>query len=191
MRRQNGRTTRIRSHKRRDPHGQAHPAPPLHGRCRRDRRTGGQLERRAQPGADAEDWIASLDSAEAERAYAIRRLGGDGEFIGVIGINHTEAPVARGLGYWFGEPYWGQGYATEAARALIADLFGADTDLREIRSECHTNNAASLQVMRKCGFEVTGETRSHSLARASDVRCYTLRLERAGWTGAAAAGNRV
>jgi RimJ/RimL family protein N-acetyltransferase len=60
------------------------------------------------------------------------------------------------LGYWLGQPYWGQGYMTEAAQAFIRYLFdsaAADT----IYSGAFAGNSASLRVQEKLGFERIGE----------------------------------
>ena len=54
---------------------------------------------------------------------------GDNKIIGSIGYFEprvSEYPVLDSsyeIGYWIGEPYWGQGYGPEAARALISYLF--------------------------------------------------------------------
>ena len=51
--------------------------------------------------------------------------------VGMVGIGPSPRTAAPHLGYWLGAPYWGQGYATEAARALI-DAFFAYTAAAEI-----------------------------------------------------------
>ena len=57
---------------------------------------------------------------------AIAPRGKPQGLIGMIGIE--PGPDGRPhLGYWLGTPYWGKGYATEAARALI-DAWFAYTD---------------------------------------------------------------
>ena len=61
------------------------------------------------------------------------------------------------LGYWLGQPYWGDGYMTEAARGFVARIFAAragDT----IYSGAFADNAASLRVQEKLGFARDGET---------------------------------
>ena len=55
------------------------------------------------------------------------------------------------LGYWIGEPYWGMGYCTEAARELIQFSF-QKMGLKKIMSEHLTSNPASGKVMEKVGM---------------------------------------
>jgi [ribosomal protein S5]-alanine N-acetyltransferase len=70
--------------------------------------------------------------------------------------NHAE------LGYWIGKPYWGQGYCTEAARAVLQ--YGFTTiELHRIHA-CHfPHNPASGRVMQKIGMTYEGCRRQHIL----------------------------
>jgi RimJ/RimL family protein N-acetyltransferase len=78
--------------------------------------------------------------------------------IGVRAGNATEAPDRSPiLGYWLGQPSWGRGYMTEAARGFIGHLF-ASTPADTIYTGAFADNAASLRVQEKLGFERTGET---------------------------------
>ncbi|MEE9347467.1 MAG: GNAT family N-acetyltransferase, partial [Robiginitomaculum sp.] len=61
------------------------------------------------------------------------------------------------IGYFIGKPYWGQGYATEAGRAIIKaaqDHLGA----REIKAATFGDNPGSGHVLEKLGFVKTGES---------------------------------
>ena len=55
------------------------------------------------------------------------------------------------LGYWIGESYWGMGYCTEAAKALIQFSFHT-LGLKKIVAEHLTSNPASGKVMKKAGM---------------------------------------
>ena len=50
----------------------------------------------------------------------------------------------------------GRGYATEAARALVAFAFGAGS-VRLVRAHTQPGNGASDRVLTKCGFARVGE----------------------------------
>jgi len=65
----------------------------------------------------------------------------------------ANAQRARGyaIGYWLGQPYWGRGYMSEAARALIAHVF-AVTGEETVYSGAVSENAASLRIQEKLGF---------------------------------------
>jgi RimJ/RimL family protein N-acetyltransferase len=82
----------------------------------------------------------------------------EGQPIGAIEcIAHPNATTsnASDLGYWLGEPYWGNGYMTEAAGALVDRAFAAP-EAAVIHSGLFEGNAASLAVQQKLGFEVVG-----------------------------------
>jgi RimJ/RimL family protein N-acetyltransferase len=52
--------------------------------------------------------------------------------------------------------YQGRGYATEAARALVAHAFGID-GVRVVRAHTLAQINASTRVLTKCSFEHVGE----------------------------------
>ena len=79
----------------------------------------------------------------------------DDSFIGTMGL-HLLPDQLPELGYWLGEPYWGQGYATEAALAVVAAA--REAGYPALRSRALTSNAGSRNVLRKAGFSETGET---------------------------------
>jgi ribosomal-protein-alanine N-acetyltransferase len=79
---------------------------------------------------------------------------------GGIGLN-LELPHDRAeLGYWVGVPFWGNGYCTEAARALLHHGFER-LGLRRIYASCFINNPASRRVLEKLGFQYEGCLRQH------------------------------
>lgn len=55
------------------------------------------------------------------------------------------------LGYAFGAPYWGRGYATETGRALLAHAFET-LDQDHVVAVTHPANAGSRHVLEKLGF---------------------------------------
>ena len=57
------------------------------------------------------------------------------------------------LGYAFGRAYWGRGYATEAARAVLAEAFGA-LGLGHVVAITREANAGSRKVLNKLGFRM-------------------------------------
>ena len=80
--------------------------------------------------------------------------------IGIIHINLTPAHERGELGYWIGKPYWGKGYGTEAARAIIS--FGFETlDLNKIHATAMTSNPGSWRIMEKLGMAHEGTLKQH------------------------------
>lgn len=59
------------------------------------------------------------------------------------------------LGYAFGAPWWGRGYATEAGRAILAEAFGP-LGLARVVAVTRDDNAGSLRVLAKLGFVAAG-----------------------------------
>jgi [ribosomal protein S5]-alanine N-acetyltransferase len=111
---------------------------------------------------DAIEFIASFQ-AEAELGTSARfaiTLRQNGELCGGIGLRIEKAHLHAELGYWIGVPYWGKGYATEAARAAVQ--YGFETlGLRRIFATCVTENPASARVLKKIGMQHEGCQRSH------------------------------
>jgi [ribosomal protein S5]-alanine N-acetyltransferase len=116
------------------------------------------------PDGAAEAWIATLAgnwSAGREYTYAVEA---DSALVGVV----TLRPVAgeqENLGYWIGRPYWGRGYASAAASAVIALAFSC-LEVDTVTASHITRNAASARVLEKCGMSLlrTG-TREHRSAQ--------------------------
>ncbi|MFB5268844.1 GNAT family N-acetyltransferase [Paenibacillus enshidis] len=73
------------------------------------------------PDSAAEQWIGKTrQSAEKGELYAFAMVKkDDGLLIGNTGIRVSQRHKHGELGYWAGKPYWGQGYATEAARRIL------------------------------------------------------------------------
>ena len=110
----------------------------------------------------AEAWIGSHASRFAEGGgvnYAIT-FRADGALMGSISLIVTRQHRRAELGYWLGVPFWGQGYMTEAAGALVARGF-ALLDLHKIEATHMTRNPASGRVMEKVGMTLEGLLREH------------------------------
>lgn len=112
----------------------------------------------------AEPWIAThLSNFLAGESLTLAiTLRSGGEMIGCIGLGVTKAHRRAEMGYWIGVPFWGNGYCTEAARAVIAYGF-SDMDLVKITSHHYAGNPASGRVMQKCGMKREGSCEKHVL----------------------------
>jgi len=134
------------------------------------------------PDGMAEAWIVSREAAwELGRglvlAITLRATGG---LIGAIGLGlDPESRVAE-MGYWVGVPYWGCGYATEAARAMVAHGF-THLGLERIHAHHFARNPASGRVLQKAGLLPEG-VRVAAITkwgRPEDAVCYGV--SRAEW----------
>src|SRR3954447_275084 len=73
---------------------------------------------------------------------------------GGVGVDWRE-PDAPELGYWLGVEYWGRGYATEAARAVI-DFTFEEFAIEHLFSSARVTNPSSRHILEKCGFQWNG-----------------------------------
>lgn len=116
---------------------------------------------------------------DAARAAAIPLFViDDGAPRGMIGIEDGE------LGYWLAPAVWGRGYATEAARALLAFAFDR-LALAQVRAGVFGDNAASARVLAKLGFRPAGRSRAYSAGRGAEVDQIDLTLSATDWRAAA------
>ena len=91
-------------------------------------------------------------------------------FTGIVGVED------RTLGYWFAPANHGRGYATEAARAALAEHFANDP--ADIASGYYQGNTRSANVLRKLGFVETGRSPKHCRALGQDRAHVDLLLTR-------------
>jgi RimJ/RimL family protein N-acetyltransferase len=125
--------------------------------------------------ADAEQFIDSINSHDGEICFAITL---DDSFIGVCSIDPRDGGPE--IGYWLGLPFWGRGYATEAARAVIDHAFG-ELGYALLQSGARVSNPASRRVLEKCGFQWTGVRLSRIRAINSAAPIDRFRLDRGLW----------
>ena len=119
--------------------------------------------------AHAEWYLGRQQDPHTPNCLVFARTSGKPRLVGNVAISPDEDGLE--LGYWFARPFWGLGYATEAASALLR---AARESLRldRIHSGHFVDNPASGRVLRKLGFRPTGQTvRRHSVARGRDVDC--------------------
>jgi [ribosomal protein S5]-alanine N-acetyltransferase len=83
-------------------------------------------------------------------------------FIGGVGLRLELDHRRAELGYWIGVPYWGNGYATEAAGALLEYGFD-ELKLNRVYASHVPNNPASGKILRKVGMKREGYLRGHIL----------------------------
>jgi len=99
--------------------------------------------------------------------------------IGVVGLDRSQ-PDAPELGYWLGVAHWGQGFATEAARAVI-DFAFEEFDVEQLVSGARVANPASRNILEKCGFQWTGVELHRFEALGSSTPVDRFRLSRGVW----------
>jgi [ribosomal protein S5]-alanine N-acetyltransferase len=98
--------------------------------------------------------------------------------VGAVSLTIAREHARGELGYWIARSAWGQGYATEAARAVAAFGF-ARLELHRIQSRHFTRNAASGRVMQKLGMLFEGVNRDAYFrwGRFEDVAVYGVLVQ--------------
>ena len=106
------------------------------------------------PANGAAWWVQeTLKKREAGTEYIFAVLEEE-MFVGVCGLIEVADKSAE-LGYWIGKPFWGNGYATMAARLVLR--FGFDElGLAEITALCLERNQGSYKVLEKVGMRFVG-----------------------------------
>jgi [ribosomal protein S5]-alanine N-acetyltransferase len=97
-----------------------------------------------------------------QRQFRERRMGRfvvllkeSGEPLGWCGLKPTAVEQRADLGYRFAQRWWGQGFATEAARACVRYGFD-ELSLERLTAEADVGNVRSVRVLEKLGFRLRG-----------------------------------
>ncbi len=119
---------------------------------------------------DAEAFVAM----GAPNRFVIERKR-DGLFLGMAGL-HVEETCE--FGYWLGKPFWGHGYATEAA-ARLAEYGFVALELENLHAGWFYDNPASGHVLAKLGARHNGSQMRECRARGMRILCHDMLLTRA------------
>jgi [ribosomal protein S5]-alanine N-acetyltransferase len=111
---------------------------------------------------DAEDYFRAME-IEIGKGKMLRLsifIAPSDEYCGSVGL-HIEREHGRAeMGYWIGVPFWGRGYASEAARAVVEYGF-SELGLNRIFATVFGGNTASRRVAEKAGMKYEGCMRQH------------------------------
>jgi len=103
------------------------------------------------------DAVAFIEKAISVEPPTILVMEWKGIFSGVIGL-HPQSDVYTGIaemGYWVGEPYWGNGIASRAVALMLN--YGFETlGYRRIYAAVYDYNPTSMRVLLKNGFQKEG-----------------------------------
>ncbi|MBB3946362.1 RimJ/RimL family protein N-acetyltransferase [Rhizobium skierniewicense] len=114
---------------------------------------------------DALEWLI-LRTAGNSPDWHFAITCGDDTLIGVVSIERLRD--AWRLGYWLDRAHWGKGYMTEAVAGVI-ECFFQHMPNEVLYSGMFADNAASLRVQNKLGFQIIGCHEIYAVARASMV----------------------
>lgn len=125
----------------------------------------------------AEEWIGTHADKFAKDegiSLAVTLLDG-GRLIGAVGLEICKAHARAELGYWIGKLYWGKGFASEAAKALV-DYGFKMAGLNRIYAHHLVRNPASGRVMIRIGMRHEGTLHQHTKKwdQFEDIEVYGL-----------------
>lgn len=122
----------------------------------------------------AEEWISTLKEKN-EFCFCLKDSG---KVIGSGSVTFHAEYKAYELGYNLNRQFWGCGYATEAARAMIQWAY-QNLGARDFFARHANANEASGNVIRKCGFQFDkyGELSKYDGSEIFEASYYTLHLD--------------
>ena len=126
---------------------------------------------------NARQFIAlANDQSADERVFALCLKDKAESLIGVCSYERRQREEPE-LGYWLGESYWGNGYMSEAVKAVIAQAFTV-AGHECLVSGCRLQNLVSRRVLEKAGFEHIGRYEIDSLVLKANVPGHRFSLTR-------------
>lgn len=97
----------------------------------------------------AEVFRATWEKIFKEQTVVARVIVEDGRVVGSISCFKAEGRDS--VGYWIAREHWGRGLASVGLR-----LFLQEVSLRPLHATAARSNAASIRVLERCGFRLTG-----------------------------------
>ncbi len=123
----------------------------------------------AFPARDRSAFTAHWTKILGDQAVIIKTIVFDGHVAGNVGS--WEQAGERLVGFWIGREYWGKGVATKGLSEFLGRV-----KARPLHAYVAKHNIASLRVLEKCGFTISGEHKAPS-SLGDDVEEYFLTLE--------------
>jgi len=131
--------------------------------------------------ADGRKWIAFVRQDHATGCplrFAVALKETDRVIGGVrLGGNTGDEREELALGYWVGQPYWGNGYGREAIAAII-DYGFRTLGIETIRAYTDPSNARSQKLLEHCGLKNVGEIELTKPTRHGARRAPLFRISR-------------
>ncbi len=119
---------------------------------------------------DVEAFEAHWSRMHDDDTIVVRTILFDGEVAGHVASFelHGKPQVT----YWIGKDYWGRGVATAALSEFLNEFTA-----RPLYASAAVDNVASIRVLEKCGFAVSGHEKAFAGARNEEIeeRMFELR----------------
>lgn len=98
----------------------------------------------------------------ADTTITIRTIVSAGQVAGYV-LSHSWFGEPE-VSYWLGKAFWSRGIATQALAAFLKIV-----PTRPLFARAAKDNLASLRVLQKCGFKISGTARSYANARRQKI----------------------
>ena len=112
--------------------------------------------------ADRDGFMLHWGKVLADKGITIKTILFQGRVVGSV-LSHGWFGEPE-ISYWLGKEYWGKGVATQALSEFL-DIVKA----RPLYARVVKDNIASLRVLEKCGFTISGEDKGFANARGEEV----------------------
>ncbi len=127
----------------------------------------------AKDPSDRAAYLAFWHRMLRDASVTMRTVLLDGQVVGSILCYVDEEFAKPEVSYWIDRAHWGKEIATAALVAFLHEITG-----RPLYARAAKDNLASIRVLEKCGFTVTGERRAYANARGAEIDEVILTLAR-------------
>jgi RimJ/RimL family protein N-acetyltransferase len=104
----------------------------------------------AFPARDRKAFMAHWSRILADETVITKTILFDGHVAGNV-VSFVQSGEQE-VGYWVGKEYWGRGVATQALSEFLGHV-----ETRPLYAHVARHNIASIRVLQKCGFRISGE----------------------------------
>ncbi|MFO7583297.1 MAG: GNAT family N-acetyltransferase [Anaerolineales bacterium] len=124
----------------------------------------------AKDPTDKTAFMAHWAKIMADESITIKTILADGQVAGHVLVHgwFGEPEVS----YWLGREHWGKGIASRALALFLEQVL-----VRPLFARVAKDNEASLRVLQKCGFVITGEDKGFANARGAEVEEWILQIK--------------
>lgn len=123
----------------------------------------------AFPARDRDAFIAHWAKIFGDETITKKTVLFDGRVAGNI-VSFEQSGKSL-VGYWIGKSYWGKGVATRALSEFLGHV-----KARPLHAHVAKHNLASIRVLEKCGFTISGRDRVLANAGGDEVEEVVLTL---------------
>lgn len=123
----------------------------------------------AKDPSDRNRFDAHMEKIMSSPENTLLAVTSDERLVGTIGSYPSDG--ATEVTYWIDRANWGQGVATRALALLLDEI-----RVRPLRARAASDNAGSLRVLQKAGFQIIGTETAFAPARGREIEETILQL---------------